>query len=191
MSIAFELHTPETAPEAARPILAAGKKAYGAVPNLYAILAQSPAALKGYTTLWSIFDESSFTPAERQVVYLTSNYENECRYCMAGHSVLAKMAGLSDQAIAAIRDGGVIDDRRLQALHRFTGQVVANRGFVSDAETEAFLAAGFDRQQVLEVILGAAVKLISNYTNHVADTPLDPFMANTVWEHPSRRSAAA
>lgn len=191
MSVQFDLHTLETAPAAARLILDDGKKAFGSVPNLYAVLAEAQAALKGYTTLWNIFDESSFTPAERQVVYLTSNYENECRYCMAGHSVLAKTAGLSDQAITAIRDGGVIGDARLEALHRFTGKVVAQRGFVDDAETEAFLAAGFGRQQVLEVVLGAAVKLISNYTNHLAETPLDGFMAKTVWEHPSRRQAAA
>ncbi len=181
----FPLHNAASAPEAARPILEATKAAFGMLPNLHAVLAEAPAALEGYAALWSIFEKASFTPAERQVVYLTSNYENACGYCMAGHSVLAKGAGLPAAAIAAIRDGREIADPRLEALRAFTAKVVVNRGWVSEADVAAFLAAGFGRRQVLEVILGVAVKVISNYTNHVADTPLDGFMKDTVWSKPA------
>lgn len=187
----FTLHTIETAPEASRPLLEAVKKKWGAVPNLQAILAEAPAALEGYSALWSVFDTTSFTPAERQVVYLTANFENVCRYCMAGHSVLGKMAGLAPEAITALRDGAPLADARLEALRRFTTSVVRNRGFVSEADLEAFYAAGYGRSQVLEVVLGVAVKTISNYANHIAETPLDPFMKDTVWTPPSERSKAA
>lgn len=186
----FTIHTPATAPEAARPTLEGATKAFGFLPNLHAILAEAPAALEGYGALWAIFEKSSFTPAERQVVYLTANFENECRYCMAGHSVLGKMAGLPDAAITALRDGSEIPDAKLEALHAFTTAVVRNRGFVDDALVEAFLAAGYGRQQILEVILGVAVKTISNYTNHIADTPLDAFMKDTVWTPPAARKTA-
>lgn len=187
----FPLHEIETAPEAARPILDGARKGFGMVPNLHKVLAEAPAALEGYATLWRIFDKTSLTPAERQVVYLSSNFENECRYCMAGHSVLAKGAGVPADAIAAIRDGQPIADPRLEALRSFTAKLVVNRGWVSDEEVEVFLAAGFSRAQVLEVILGVAVKVISNYTNHLADTPLDGFMADTAWTPPAERGRAA
>ncbi len=186
----FPIHTAATAPEASRPILDAVQAACNFTPNLHAILAEAPAALEGYSTLFGIFDKTSFTPAERQVVYLTANYENECEYCMAGHSVLGKMAGLPANVIDALRDGGIAPDARLEALHRFTGLVVRNRGHVKDSEVASFLDAGFTRAQVLEVILGVAVKTISNYTNHIAHTPNDAFMAGTAWVAPSRRLAA-
>lgn len=191
MSVSFTLHTPASAPEPSRPVLEATAKAFGFKPNLHAVLAEAPAALAGYAALWDAFAGSSLSPAEQQVVYLTANYENECRYCMAGHSVLARQAGVPAQAVAAIRDGAPIEDARLEALHRFTTAEVTERGWVPEAQVEAFQAAGYSRQQVLEVILGVAVKTISNYTNHIADTPLDPFMAGTVWQPPTKRDQAA
>ncbi|MGF1553367.1 MAG: carboxymuconolactone decarboxylase family protein [Paracoccaceae bacterium] len=186
----FPLHDLDTAPEAARTVLEAARKSFGTVPNLHRVLAGAPAALEGYATLWGLFDETSFAPAERQVVYLASSYENECRYCMAGHSVLARHAGVPDGAVAAIRDGRPIADPRLEALRAFTAEVVVNRGRVAEAGVEAFLAAGFTRAQVLEVVLGVAVKVISNYANHLAETPLDAFMKDTVWTPPAERVAA-
>ncbi len=186
----FTIHKLETAPEASRPILEGATKAFGFLPNLHAILAEAPAALEGYGALWAIFEKTSFTPAERQVVYLSANFENECRYCMAGHSVLGKMAGLPDAAIAALRAGTAIADTKLEALHAFTTAVVRKRGNADTADVNAFLAAGYGRQQILEVILGVAVKTISNYSNHIADTPLDGFMKDTVWTPPSERKSA-
>jgi uncharacterized peroxidase-related enzyme len=187
----FKLHDLASAPEASQPILAAVEKAWKFVPNLHRVLAEAPAALEGYATLFGIFDKTSFTPAERQVVYLATNYENECRYCMAGHTVLAKMAQLPEQAIAALREGKPIEDKKLEALRRFTSRVVTNRGWVSDEDTNAFLSAGYSKQNILEVILGVAVKVISNYTNHIAETPTDGFMQETLWVPPSKRSKAA
>ena len=187
----FTLHDTQSAPAASRPTLEGAEKAFQFLPNLHRVLAEAPAALEGYAILFQIFDKSSFTPAERQVVYLTANYENECQYCMAGHSVLAKMARVPDQAIEALREGQRIEDDRLEALRVFTSKVVTNRGWVSDADVNALLAAGYAKQNILEVILGVAVKVISNYTNHVAHTPADPFMKNTLWTHPSKRTQAA
>jgi uncharacterized peroxidase-related enzyme len=189
--IDFTLHTSETAPEAARPILEATQQAWHFVPNLHRVLAEAPAALEGYATLFSIFEQTSFTPAERQVVYLTANYENECHYCMAGHTVLARQAHLSEQAIQALRDGEPIADPKLEALRRFTSKVVTQRGWVAGEDARQFLAAGYGKQQVLEVILGVAVKTLSNYTNHLAETPPDAFMQDTLWQHPAKRGKVA
>jgi uncharacterized peroxidase-related enzyme len=187
----FTLHDVNSAPEGSKPVLEASQKAWQFVPNLHRVLAEAPAALEGYATLFAIFDKSSFTPAERQVVYLTSNFENECHYCMAGHTVLAKMAHVPEQAIKALREGTPIADEKLEALRRFTAKIVTQRGWVADADVEAFLAAGYSKQNVLEVILGVAVKVISNYTNHIARTPTDAFMKDTLWTPPSKRNEAA
>jgi hypothetical protein len=89
---------------------------------------------------------------------------------------LAKMQKMEPAVIAALRNGTEIPDRKLEALHRFTTLVVRSRGWVSDADTDAFLAAGYTQRNVLEVILGVATKVMSNYTNHVAHTQLDQFM---------------
>jgi uncharacterized peroxidase-related enzyme len=187
----FTLHDVKSAPAGSKPILEASEQAWHFVPNLHRVLAEAPAALEGYATLFGIFDKSSLTPAERQVVYLTANFENECHYCMAGHSVLAKMAHVPEQAIQALRNGTPIEDKKLEALRRFTARVVTERGWVTDAEVNAFLSAGYTKQNILEVILGVAVKVISNYTNHVAQTPTDAFMKDTLWTPPEKRSSAA
>ncbi len=115
---------------------------------------------------------------------MTANYENECHYCMAGHSTLAKMQKMDPAVIAALRNGTELPDAKLEALHRFATLIVRNRGFVSDEEVDAFIAAGYTRRNVLEVVLGAATKLMSNYTNHIVHTPLDSFMHGNEWIKP-------
>ena len=82
-------------------------------------------------------------------------------------------------------------DAKLEALRQFAQKVTRQRGRLSDADTQAFLAAGYDNRAILDVILGAAVKLISNYTNHFANTPLDAFMAGNEWAPPSAMALAA
>jgi AhpD family alkylhydroperoxidase len=185
----FTSYTIDTAPEAARPILESVKGAFGFVPNLQSYMAESPELLAGYTAMWDLFSKSTLTPHEQQVVYLTSNFENECHYCMAGHTTLAKMQKMDPAVIEALRDGTPLPDARLQALHCFTTQVVRNRGWVSDADVDEFLIAGFTRRNVLEVVLGVATKVMSNYTNHIVHTPLDAFMKGNEWTKPVAEAA--
>lgn len=187
----FTLHTPDTACADAKPILDAAQKSFGMVPNLHAVLAEAPVALEGYGTLMSIFERSSLSGPEQQLVLLTTSFENECRYCMAGHSMLAANAGLAKDAIDAIRDGNDIDDEKLEALHRFTSSVVRMRGQVGEGDVNAFVDAGYSKQAALEVIVGVAVKTISNYTDHVAEVPLDGFMKKFEWFPPSTQADAS
>jgi alkylhydroperoxidase family enzyme len=185
----FPSYTIDTAPAASKSTLEDAKRAFGFVPNLQAHMAESPELLAGYTALWDLFAKSSLTPHEQQVVYLTSNFENNCHYCMAGHSTLAKMIKMDPAVIAALRAGTPLPDAKLEALHRFATIVVRERGFVPDAEVEAFLAAGYTRRNVLEVILGVATKVMSNYTNHIVHTPNDAFMKGNEWTKPTEVSA--
>jgi AhpD family alkylhydroperoxidase len=184
----FPLHTIDTAPEGSRATLRAAKAAWGFVPNLHAKLAEAPIAVQAYDRMFALVAEGTLTPAEQQVVYLTANVLHECEYCTAGHTVLAGRAGLDAASIAALREGGALPDARLQALHGFTRAVILGRGRVAPQEVEAFLAAGFTRAQVLEILVAIAAKTISNYANRLAGTPLESFMTGDIaWVAPSRR----
>lgn len=185
----FTAYTIEDAPAGSKPILEAVKGAFGFVPNLQANMAESPELLAGYSTLWDLFSKTSLSPTEQQVVYLTSNFENECHYCMAGHTMLAKMQKIDDAIVQAIRNGKAIADAKLEALHVFTATVVRERGFASDTAIGAFIAAGYTRKNVLEVVLGVGTKILSNYTNHIVHTQLDGFMAGAEWTKPGARAA--
>lgn len=186
----FVLHTEATAPDAAKATLSAAAKSFGMIPNLHAVLAEAPQALEGYGTLMGIFEASSLDAKEQQLVLLATSVQNKCRYCVAGHSMIAEKAGLSKDAINAIRRGSKIADDKLEALHQFVALVVSKRGHVESSDTDRFVDAGYSRQAALEVILGIAVKTISNYTDHVAEVPLDGFMANYEWSADEQEGAA-
>ncbi|NEQ20311.1 MAG: carboxymuconolactone decarboxylase family protein [Microcoleus sp. SIO2G3] len=180
----FPIYTTDTAPEESKVALAQAKETFGFIPNLEGLFAQAPSLLKGSMALWDLFEATSFTPVEQQVIYLSANYEHECHYCMAAHSSLAKMIGMSADDIQALRDGTSLSDPKLQALRQFTQRMIQARGWLDDREIEAFLAAGYTQQQVLEVILGIAIKIMHNYTNHIAKTPLDKPFQPYVWSKP-------
>lgn len=177
----YTVHTVETAPEAAKETLAGAKNAFGFVPNLLGVMATAPALVKAYVTLSRIFEETSFDATERQTVLLAASHENNCEYCIAAHSVIAGMQKVPDAVIQAIRDNRPIPDAKLEALRRFTVAVVNTRGWPSDEDVRAFTNAGYGERQILEVILGIGFKTLSNYTNHVAGTPLDTAFAKAAW----------
>ena len=179
----FELtvHTPDSAPEGSRAILEGAQRAMGFVPNLYGVFAGAPAALTGYTGLGQAFEQSSFSATERQVVLLAASAENGCEYCMAAHSTLAAMQQVAPDVVEALRDLEPLTDPKLEALRTFTLRVVQDRGRVPQDAIGAFLAAGYGQAQVLEVVLGVAMKTLSNYTNHLASTPLDAAFEPRAW----------
>ena len=180
----FPLLDETTAPAGARPALTAAQKNFGMIPNLEKVMASAPPLLTGYTTLWDLFENTTLTPIERQVVYLTANFENECNYCVPWHSLLAKQAGMDPSDIKALRAGAGLSDQKLEALRTFTRTLIANRGKVTVAELQAFFDAGYVDVQALEVILGLAIKLMSNFTNSIAGTPLDQEVEHLRWQKP-------
>lgn len=184
----FPLHTLETAPADAHPVLQGVKSRMGFVPNLLAKLAEAPAALEAYTTLSAIFDKTSLSPGERQVVLLTTALENRCEFCVAAHSAGAKHANVAPQIVNALRQGLPVSDPRLKALSAFARVMVHERGWVDQEGVTAFLNAGFTPQNVLEVIVGVTLKTLSNYTSHIVGTPLNDELRAERW---SKEDAAA
>ncbi|MEA3276978.1 MAG: carboxymuconolactone decarboxylase family protein [Pseudomonadota bacterium] len=179
----FELYSKTTAPEAAQPILEQAEKTFGAVPNLFAVFAASPATLKAYASLAeAVASLSILSPIEQQVVYLTVSAENGCTYCVGVHSVLADMAQMPEPILTELREQRPLSDPRLDALRGFTLSVMEHRGWVPEEDLADFQAAGFDQRHVLEVITILAQKTLSNYVNHMAHTPLDETFKSRAWE---------
>lgn len=185
----FTTHTIDSAPDTAKPLLQAAKKAYSFVPNLLGTMAGSPALLEGYMTLAGIFDKTDLSETERQIILMTNNRLNGCTYCMAAHTTISQMAKVPSNVIAALRNNTPIADPKLEALRTFTAVVNETRGWPEESDIDAFLAAGYTRQTVLDVILGTSLKVMSNYTNHIAETPLDDAFAANAWAQPSRHAA--
>lgn len=180
----FPLLDETNAPEGSLEWLAKAKKNFGMIPNVEKVMALTPQLLAGYTFMWDLFDTTSLTEAERQVVYMTANYENECNYCVPWHTILAEKAGISARDVEALRSGASLSAPKLEALRQFVRTLIANRGKASEAQLSEFFAAGFSDAQVLEVVLGLAIKLISNYTNSIAGTPLDYEAESRRWAKP-------
>ena len=186
----FKIHSIQTAPTVAHPLLEGSLKKYGFVPNLHGGLAEAPTALQAYIELTALFDQTSLNPTERQVVLLAVSAENHCTYCVAAHSMIAKHMVKTDPAIVdAIRNLQPLPDSKLDALASFARDVVKNRGVVCGKTLDNFITAGYSRAQVLEVVLGVTFKTLSNYTNHIIDTPLDTAFQAEVWEEQSQCSS--
>ncbi|MBY6204904.1 carboxymuconolactone decarboxylase family protein [Halomonas denitrificans] len=167
----------DQAPDDSRPLLEQAERSFGFVPNILGTMAHAPALLEGYMTLSGIFDKTSFSTTEKQVVLLAASAENGCSYCTAAHSAGARRQGVDDAIVDAIEQaaetGESLPDDRLDRLYRFTRTLVETRGRPSDDDLDAFLSAGFEPAQVQEVILGIGLKTLSNYNNHVAEPPVD------------------
>jgi len=178
----FTIHTIETAPEPAKPLLETSFKNNGRIPGLHGTMAAAPPVLAAYHFAHQQFMATTLTAEEKTVVWQTINVENDCHYCVPAHTGIAKMMKVDDAITEALRDETPLPTAKLEALRSFTLAMIRDRGFVSDAETQAFLDAGFTETNILEIILGAAQKLMSNYTNHFAKTPVDQVFQKFAWE---------
>ena len=179
----IEVKSIENAPEASQDALKAAKAAYGFEANLLGAMANHPALLNSYLQGSALLDaNSTLSPIEQQVAFLTVSYENNCHYCMAAHSTIGQMTKVPQEVIDSLRNGTPIADPKLEALRQYVKATTINRGRVSDDDIQNFLAAGFNEEQILEVITIVGFKVFTNYINYLVKTPVDDaFQANS-WE---------
>jgi alkylhydroperoxidase family enzyme len=178
----FKIHTVESAPEASKPLLENSLKSFGMIPGLHAVLAESPEILKAYQILHDLFVNTSLNNEELTVVWQTINVEHECHYCVPAHTGIANMMKIAPAITEALRNKTEMPTEKLQALHEFTLAMVRKRGAVSEEELAAFFAAGYEQRNVFEILLGLSQKIISNYTNRIAETPVDAGFKKYAWE---------
>lgn len=177
----FKIHNLETAPEESKLLLEKSKKAYGMIPGLHGALAEAPKALEAYQLLHELFSETSFNAEELTVVWQTINVEHECHYCVPAHTGIAHMMKVDPVLTEALRNKQPMTSNKLQVLHETTLEIVRQRGHLSDEQAKAFYNAGYNNQQLLEIVLGLSQKVISNYTNHIAKTPVDKAFEKFSW----------
>lgn len=151
------------------------------IPGLHAVMAEAPGLLEAYKIVHELFASSTFDKDELTVIWQTVNVEHGCHYCVPAHTGIAKSMNVSDDISNALRNEAPLPNPRLEALREFTLKVIRSRGQVDEGTVQAFLDAGFTKRQILEVILGISQKVMSNYTNHIADTPVDAAFQAFEW----------
>lgn len=170
------VHTPLTAPEGSKARMEAVEKANGFIPNLIGVLANSPQAIEMYQEVGKMNGKNSLDAKEIEVVQITAAAHNGCDFCVAGHTKIGKLKlSMPDDVLSALRSRTNIDsNEKYQALAQFTMQLIDKRGKVSDEELSAFKAAGYNDQNVLDVVMGVALATLCNYANNVAATEINP-----------------
>ncbi len=154
------------------------KKNLGFVPNLYAYYAKNETALEGYLTQQN--RRSTLKIREKEVINLVVSQINECQYCLAAHTVIAKMNGFADAQIKEIRRGGASFDLQLDALAKFTASVTKNHGKVSNETKESFFAAGYDESNLIDVVMVISEKITSNYLHNITQLEVDFPLAEAI-----------
>ncbi|MEM8796142.1 MAG: carboxymuconolactone decarboxylase family protein [Pseudomonadota bacterium] len=176
----FPIHDATTAPSEAIEPLNWYQENFGVVPNLAGILAESPALLVSYWQLQNnLLAHSTLTRQEINIVQTAVAHANACQYCVAGHTAFGKMEFFNntDEQLNAVRQDKAFNDPKLEALRDFTLLVLRNQGRMATSQLNTFLDAGFTRAQALDVIGCIAAKVMSNYANQLALTPIDDAFA--------------
>lgn len=170
------LHTPssiEASPAESRALLLAVKQQLGVAPNLFRVVANSPAALEGYVALSSALGKGQLPAATRERIALAVAQLNGCDYCLSAHTYLGKhVARLDDAEITANRHGRS-SDARAEAAVKFALKVARERGQVTEADLSAVKTAGYDDGAIVEIVQHVALNIWTNYLNLVAQTDID------------------
>lgn len=161
------------APADSQPLLQAVKQQLGSVPNLFRLVASSPAALEGYVGLMGALAKGDLPAATRERIALAVAEINGCGYCLSAHTYLGKHAAKLDDAEIAANRSGASNDAFADAAVRFAASVTQQRGHVSDAELQAVRQAGYTDAQVIEIVQHVALNTWTNYINEVARTEID------------------
>ena len=164
--------TDEAASDQARPLLEAVEQKLGKAPNLFRTLAHSPASLQSYLGQSEALAGGGLSAQDRERIALAVGQANGCDYCLAAHTTIGGMVGLSAEAIEDARRGTSTEPKQA-ALLSFTTQIVQARGNVDSAELAAFKAHGWSDGDAIEVVANVSLNILTNYTNHLAQTEVD------------------
>jgi alkylhydroperoxidase family enzyme len=180
MSI-FDIQTIDRAPEGSRAPLESLQQAFGMLPNVAGIIANSPVLAKIFVPLFAGVHAGTFTEPEIQTLLLTNAVTNSSAWAVAFHSYLGLKAGLDPADVHAIRQRRAPREPRIAALSAYARSLIEKRGHVGDAAVEAFLAASFKPDQALEALAVSAASTITNYALNIAEPPLEPMFQEHAW----------
>jgi AhpD family alkylhydroperoxidase len=179
----FTEYTAETAPPAARRLLAATEGHLGYLPAGLARMVGSPQLADGFLKLTAIFDSTTLAPLAREVLVMTVATRNRCHICVAMHTAALTALGAGPELIAALRAFAPLPDERLDAIRVFTLRVMDTAGDVGEPALRDFLARGYTTQNALEIVLGIGTYTMSTLANRLTGAPVDDQLAAHAW-HP-------
>ncbi len=177
----YPAHTLASAPENSKPALEQLQKAFGVIPNIAGAIANSPKLINSLVGVFQQVHSSSLTEQEIQIVLLTDAVANSCTYAVAFHTALAQQQGVSSEETGAVRQRRAPKDKRFAAFSNLAMTLIEKRGHVSEEELDSFIAAGFTKEQVFEVIAIVAASTITNYAGTIANPPLDDAFRQYAW----------
>ena len=177
----YPVQTIASAPEGSKSALEQLRKAFGVVPNIAGAIANSPKLINSLVGLFGQVHSPGLTEAENQIVLLTDAVTNSSTYAVAFHTALALQQGISSEETTAIRERRLPTDKRFAALSALAKSLIEKRGHLSEPELDLFSAAGFTKEQVLEVIAIVAASTITNYTGTIANPPLEDAFRQHAW----------
>jgi alkylhydroperoxidase family enzyme len=177
----YEIHTLESAPKESRRALHALNSELGFIPNVAAIMAESPDLLNGFVGVFEAFHGGTFSNAERQVLLLSNAVANTCAWAVALHSALALHEGVAADDVRAIRETQLPRDARQAALSGFTRALIEKRGHADTQDLATFMRGGFRPEQALEVVLGIAASAFTNYTGNITHPALEDRFKPHAW----------
>jgi len=167
------LPSPETTPAASVPLLEKVREQLGVVPNLFRLVAISPAGLEGFLGLFAALGQGSLDPKTRTRIALAVAGVNHCNYCASAHTYLARhVAKLDELEIEANRAGHSLDEKAAAAVV-FARRIAETRGHVTKVEFDAVRQAGYSDPDIIEIILHVALNTLTNYVNETVLTDID------------------
>jgi AhpD family alkylhydroperoxidase len=178
----YPIHTVASAPENSKPGLQQLQRAFGVIPNIAAVIANSPKLINSLVGVFQQVHSSSLTEQEIQIVLLTDAVANSCTYAVAFHTTLALQQGVSCEETDAIRGRRGPADKRFAALSTLAKTLIEKRGHLIGQELDSFIAAGFTKEQVLEVIAVVAASTITNYAGTISSPPLEEPFRQHAWQ---------
>ena len=163
----------ESAPVASQQLLLVVKKQLGSVPNLFRMVANSPAALEGYVSLFGALGKASLPSATGERIALAVAEINGCGYCLAAHTYLGKHVAKLDDAEMSANRSGSSNDAKAHAALQFAVKVTTNRGHIDTDDLQLVRSAGYSDAEIIEIVLHVALNTWTNYINEVAQTDID------------------
>jgi uncharacterized peroxidase-related enzyme len=170
----IEIPAIEAATGATAEIYAQIKKSIGGVPNTYAFLgALTPAGLKGYLAADAALAAGSLSRKDVETIRLAVSEAGGCDYCVAAHTAIGKMAGLTPETMKQVRAGAATGDAKRDALVRFVRTIVTTSGAIDRAEFDAIKAAGYTDQNLADISLAIGLMVVTNTFNRINETTID------------------
>ena len=157
------------------------KESAGLIPNLAAAMSEAPSLIDGFVTLREILQRATLDAGEREVLGLSNAVANGCEWCVAFHSFVALKLGIDRATVDTIRSGDALADPRARTLNTFTTRLIERRGAIDKTDLDAFIGAGFTKQQALEAVAALAMSLMANYAGNFVEPELDSFLADLKW----------